>query len=125
MIDDATTSTINNVLHGGDYSTKTGPTYKGNAMTPEKEGNLVFLGDNATLYDDAIYEFEDKGRDYELVKGNEKQPLVDFTRQLSTVKPEEATDAQNKGSLSSLIDEKHTLIHLCYSFLSGSWDGVW
>ncbi|KAI8341911.1 coth protein-domain-containing protein, partial [Chlamydoabsidia padenii] len=125
MIDDATTSTINNLLHAGDYTTKTGPTYKGNAMTPEQEGNLVYLGDNMTLYDDTIYEFEDKGRDYELVKGNEKQPLVDFIRQLSTIKPEQATNAQNKGSLSSLLDEKHTLIHLCYSFLSGSWDGVW
>ncbi|CAO3600031.1 unnamed protein product [Absidia cylindrospora] len=127
MIDDATTSTINNMIHAGDYSSKTGPTYKGNAMTPEKEGNLAFLGDNITLYDDAIYEYEDKGRDYEpaLTKENEKQPLVDFTRQLSTINPEQATDDQNKGSLSTLVDEKHTLIHLCYSFLSGSWDGVW
>jgi hypothetical protein len=96
-------------------------------MTPEKEGNLVFLGENVTLYDDAIYEYEDKGRGYEpeLTVGNEKQPLMEFTRQLATIKPEDAKDEQNKGSLSTILDEKHTLIHLCYSFLSGSWDGVW
>ncbi|KAI8093162.1 coth protein-domain-containing protein [Halteromyces radiatus] len=127
MIDDATTSTINNMLHAGDYTTKTGPTYKGNALTVQQEGNLVYKGDDLNLYDDSIYKLEDKGRNYEpkLNKANEKQPLVDFMRQLSTIQPEQATDAQHQGSYSTLLDEKHTLIHLCYSFLSGSWDGVW
>ncbi|KAI9305379.1 coth protein-domain-containing protein [Cunninghamella echinulata] len=125
MIDDAATSTISNMLHQGDPNVKIGPTYKGNAMTPQEEGNLKFLGDDPALYTDTIYEVEDKGRDYEpkLTKENEKQPLIQFIRQLSTIKPEEATSAENKGSLSTLLDEKHTLIHTCYSFLTGSWDG--
>ncbi|KAI8072731.1 coth protein-domain-containing protein [Gongronella butleri] len=127
MIDDATTSTINNMIHGGDNAAKTGPTYKGNALTPEQEGNLVFVGDNSTLYPDEIYEFEDKGRDFEpaLTKENEKEPLVAFIKQLSTVQPAQATDENNKGSLNQLLDEKHTLIHLAFNFLTGSWDGVW
>ncbi|CAO3633993.1 unnamed protein product [Cunninghamella blakesleeana] len=125
MIDDATTSTISNMIHGGDKEIQIGPTYKGNAMTPQEEGNLVYQGDDLALYGDSIYKFEDSGRGYQpkLTAENEKQPLVDFIRQLSTIKPEEATDANNKGSLSTLLDEKHTLIHIAYSFLTGSWDG--
>lgn len=125
MIDDATTSTISNMIHGGDKEIKIGPTYKGNAMNPQEEGNLVYHGDDVTLYNDTVYKLEDEGRGYQpkLAKENEKQPLIDFIRQLSTIKPEDATDANNKGSFSTLLDEKHTLIHTAYSFLTGSWDG--
>ncbi|KAF7726932.1 hypothetical protein EC973_008227 [Apophysomyces ossiformis] len=120
MIDDATTSFIDNVLHAGDYSyANTGPTYKGNAMTPEDEGNLVYRGDDLALYPESQYKLEDKGRlGKEFTKEIEKQPLVEFIRSLNQIDPV-------RGDLSTLMDPDHLMIHMALNFLSGSWDGFW
>ncbi|KAG0164305.1 hypothetical protein DFQ28_010523 [Apophysomyces sp. BC1034] len=120
MIDDATTSFIDNALHAGDYSYKnTGPTYKGNAMTPQDEGNLVYHGDDVSLYPDSQYKLQDKGNlGKEFTAEVEKQPLIEFTRSLSQIDPV-------RGDLSTLIDPEHLMVHMALNFLSGSWDGFW
>ncbi|KAG2223187.1 hypothetical protein INT45_011533 [Circinella minor] len=127
MIDDASTSFIDNVLHGGDHSyPHTGPTYKGNAINPQEEGNLVYLGEATTLYPPSIYELEDEGRNGNLFpnKENEIVPLIGFMRDLTTV--EYAQDSDNRGNLSKLMDNTHqTLMHLAVNFLTGAWDGLW
>ncbi|KAI9484702.1 coth protein-domain-containing protein [Zychaea mexicana] len=127
MIDDATTSFIDNVLHGGDHDyPHTGPTYKGNAITPQEEGNLVYHGDNIALYPESMYELEDEGANGDLFpnKSDEIVPLIGFMRDLSNV--ELAQDAENRGNLGNLMDNSHhTLLHLAINFLSGAWDGLW
>ncbi|KAI8380975.1 coth protein-domain-containing protein [Radiomyces spectabilis] len=127
MIDDMSTTTIDSLLHAGDADPHTGATYKGNAINPQTEGNLVYLGDNATLYNDFIYELEDKGKlsKTDLPKDQEKAPLIEFTRRLSLIDPTQARDEQSSGAIAELIDPQHTMIHLAINFLSGSWDGVW
>jgi hypothetical protein len=127
MIDDSTTSTIDNLLHGGNHQYEfTGPTYKGNALNPQVEGNLVYQGDNPESYNDTMYELEDKGANGKLInKTNEKEALIGFIRQLSTIDPKLITDEANQGEFPKLLDPKHTMIHLALNFLSGSWDGVW
>ncbi|KAI8142497.1 coth protein-domain-containing protein [Fennellomyces sp. T-0311] len=126
MIDDASTHFIDNVLHAGDWQYQfTGPTYKGNAMTPEQEGNLAYLGDDITLYSEDLYKLEDKGEDKTLQKNNSLGPLIGFMRDLAAINPQQATDAQHPGDYNKIIDPQHTLIHMAFSFLSGSWDGFW
>ncbi|KAI9498498.1 coth protein-domain-containing protein [Zychaea mexicana] len=126
MIDDASTHFIDNVLHAGNWQHQfTGPTYKGNAMTPEQAGNLAYLGDDLTLYSEDLYKLEDKGENKDLHKNNSMGPLVGFMRDLANINPQQATDAQHPGDFNKLIDPQHTLIHMAFSFLSASWDGFW
>ncbi|KAI9262358.1 coth protein-domain-containing protein [Phascolomyces articulosus] len=122
MIDDASTHFIDNVLHAGDWKYQfTGPTYKGNAMSPEQEGNLAYLGDDPTLYPEDLYKLEDKGEDKTLAKNNSMGPLIGFMRNLAALNPQQSTDDDYK----KLLDPQHTLIHMAFSFLTASWDGFW
>jgi hypothetical protein len=50
---------------------------------------------------------------------------MEFTKNLSQVNSQDATDAQHPGSIANLIDPQHTLIHLAINYLIGSWDGLW
>ena len=83
------------------------------------------MGDDITLYSEDLYKLEDKGEDKTLQKNNSLGPLIGFMRDLAAINPQQATDAQHPGDYSKLIDPQHTLIHLAFSFLSGSWDGFW
>ncbi|KAI9487230.1 MAG: coth protein-domain-containing protein [Benjaminiella poitrasii] len=127
LMDDASTHLIDAILHAGDFkSTNTGVTYKGNALSPEVEGNLVYVGDDATLYSEDIYKLEDIGEDKTIDKKNNSQArIIDFTKRLSQVNAQDATDAQHPGSIANLVDPQHTLIHMAINFLIGSWDGFW
>ncbi|GAA5804074.1 hypothetical protein HPULCUR_009560 [Helicostylum pulchrum] len=127
MIDDATDNFINNAMRAGNQKYQyTGPTYKGNAMNPQLEGNLVYKDDLQESYNDTIYELEDAGNQKKvLIKGAEKTPLIDFIKQLSLIDPTTAVDEASKGNIEKLLDPKHTMIHLALSYLTGSWDGVW
>ncbi|KAI8377398.1 coth protein-domain-containing protein [Radiomyces spectabilis] len=126
LMDDASTHFIDNALHGGNWSYPyTGVTYKGNALSPEEEGNLVYLGDSPAAYPEDLYKLEDKGEDKTVSKNDSTGPLIDFIRQLSYIDPKLAKDAQNQGNISNLIDPTHTLIHMSINFLVASWDGFW
>lgn len=104
-----------------------GVTYKGNALSETVEGNLVYVGDDATKYSADIYKLEDTGEDKTVDKKNNSQAgIIDFTKRLSQVNAQDATDAQHPGSIANLIDSpQHTLIHMAINFLIGSWDGFW
>ncbi|KAG0164856.1 hypothetical protein DFQ28_009623 [Apophysomyces sp. BC1034] len=126
LMDDISTHFIDNVLHGGDWAyAYTGVTYKGNALSPEQEGNLAYLGEDASLYSADLYKLADKGEDKTVNKTNSQGPLVEFTRTLSKIDPKQATDAQHTGDLSKLLDPNHLMIHMALNFLGGSWDGLW
>ncbi|KAI7871236.1 coth protein-domain-containing protein [Spinellus fusiger] len=126
LMDEASTHFIENVLYGGDWnSPNVGPTYKGNAITPEQEGNLVYVGEDATLYSKDIYKLQDKGNNKSLNSTNQMQPLIDFTRRLSLIDPTKATNAQTSSDIQNLIDPVNTMIQLAMNYLSGSWDGFW
>ncbi|KAI7850225.1 coth protein-domain-containing protein [Circinella umbellata] len=115
MIDDASTHFIDNVLHGGNYSySYTGPTYKGNALSDTEEANLAYLGEDPSLYSKFIYDPKDEG-ELKLNKTNEMGPLIGLTKRL----------ASKNEKLDSIVDPKHTLIHMAFNFLTGSWDGFW
>ncbi|KAI8380988.1 coth protein-domain-containing protein [Radiomyces spectabilis] len=124
MIDDASTRFINAALHGGnnDYP-YTGATYKGNALSDDKEANLVYKGDDPTVYPKDVYKMEDTGETEYKKKNNTLTPLIKFMSDLQHVQI--AQDDKNQGNISKLLDPDHTLIQLAVSFLSGSWDGVW
>lgn len=95
-------------------------------MSPEVEGNLVYVGDDATKYSADIYKLADEGEDKTISKKNNSQAgIIDFTKRLSQINAKEATDAQHPGSIVNLIDPQHTLIHMAINFLIGSWDGFW
>jgi spore coat protein CotH len=103
-----------------------GVTYKGNALSPEAEGNLVYVGDDATKYPTDIYKLSDFGEDKTIDKKNNSQALIiDFTKRLSQVNAQDAKDAQNPGSIANLIDPQNTLVHIAMNYLIGSWDGFW
>ncbi|KAG0951208.1 hypothetical protein G6F57_001778 [Rhizopus arrhizus] len=127
LMDDASTHLIDNILHGGNWkSTNTGVTYKGNALSETQEGNLVYQGDDVTKYSEDLYKLADKGEDVTISKNNSQQHIMEFTKQLSQVNAQDATDAQHPGSIANLIDSpQHTLIHMAINFLIGSWDGFW
>ncbi|KAF7726856.1 hypothetical protein EC973_008363 [Apophysomyces ossiformis] len=126
LMDDISTHFIDDVLHGGDWSyAYTGVTYKGNALSPQEEGNLAYLGDDPTKYNADLYKLADKGEDKTVNKTDANGPLVEFTRALSQINPQTATDAQHAGDLAKLIDPQHLMIHMALNFLSGSWDGLW
>jgi hypothetical protein len=95
-------------------------------LSPTQEGNLVYLGDNNASYSTDLYKLEDNGEDKTISSKNDSQRLlIDFTKRLSQVNAQDATDAQHPGSIANLIDPQHTLIHLAINFLIGSWDGFW
>ncbi|KAI8356601.1 coth protein-domain-containing protein [Choanephora cucurbitarum] len=127
LMDDASTHFIDAVLHGGDFkSSNTGVTYKGNALSPEVEGNLVYVGDDATKYSEDIYKLADNGEDKSISKKNNSQTkIIDFCKRLSEVNVQDATDAQHPGSIANLVDPQNTMIHLAINYLIGSWDGFW
>ncbi|KAI7900821.1 coth protein-domain-containing protein [Cokeromyces recurvatus] len=127
MIDDATKNFINNILRGGNLDYQyTGPTYKGNAMNEQLEGNLVYKDDLQESYNDTIYKLEDAGNMKKtLNKTNEKTPLIEFIKELNSIDPTKATDADNRGNIENLLDPQHTMIHMAINFLIGSWDGFW
>lgn len=121
MIDDASTHFIDNVLHAGDWkSTSTGETIKLNSLSVQQEGNLQYLGDDASLYPEDLYKLEDKGEDKTIQKNNSLGPLIAFMRDLAAIDGNSSDDAWNK-----LMNPQHTLIHLAFSFLGASWDGLW
>ncbi|KAG1473373.1 hypothetical protein G6F56_000984 [Rhizopus delemar] len=126
LMDDASTHLIDNILHGGNWkSTNTGVTYKGNALSETQEGNLVYQGDDLTLYSSDLYKLADKGEDT-VSKNNSQQLIMEFTKQLSQVNAQDAADAQHPGSIAQLIDSpQNTLVHMAINFLIGSWDGFW
>lgn len=119
MTDDASTHFIEDVLNGGDWTyPHTGPTYKGNALDDTHVANLAYLGDDAELYSEDLYELKDKGKDKQyLDEKNKTLPLIEFTRALA--------EADTKEKLAELIHIEHTMIHLAVNFLVGSWEGVW
>ncbi|KAI9362312.1 coth protein-domain-containing protein [Pilaira anomala] len=127
LMDDASTHLIDNILHGGDWKSKnTGVTYKGNALSPEVEGNLVYQGEDVTKYSEDIYKLADTGEETSISKKNNSQALIiQFTKSLSEVNVQDAKDAQNPGSIANLLDPQHTLIHIAMNYLIGSWDGLW
>lgn len=92
------------------------------------EGNLVYLGDDATKYSPDIYKLADTGEDKSIDKKNltsSQSLIIEFTKRLSQVNPQDAKDAQNPGSIVNLIDPQHTMIHMALNYLIGSWDGFW
>lgn len=108
------------------FKSYAGVTYKGNALSPQEEGNLVYAGDDATKYSPDVYKLADTGEDTTVDKKNNTQALIiQFTKSLSQVNSQDATDAQHPGSIANLIDPQHTLIHMAINFLIGSWDGFW
>lgn len=114
MIDDASTHFIDDVLHGGNSSYPyTGVTYKGNALSDTQEANMQYLGDDPAKYSADLYKAEDDG-EQKLNKTNEMYPLIDFTKRIA-----------NTTDLSSIVNVQHTLTHMAFNFLSGSWDGFW
>ncbi|KAI9262359.1 coth protein-domain-containing protein [Phascolomyces articulosus] len=114
MIDDATTHFIDNALHSGNYSYPyTGPTYKGNALSDTEEANLAYVGDDPSLYSKYIYDPKDDGV-LDLNKTNEMDPLIGLTKRLAS-----------NEKIDSIVDPQHTLIHMAFNFLTGSWDGFW
>ncbi|KAI9269961.1 coth protein-domain-containing protein [Sporodiniella umbellata] len=127
LMDDASTHFIDNVLHGGNWKyANTGATFKGNALSETQEGNLVYVGDDMSLYSNDLYKLQDKGEDNAIAKNNSNQLIVDFTKRLSQVNPQDATDAQHPGSIDQLIENpQNTLVHMAMNFLIGSWDGFW
>ncbi|KAI8087712.1 coth protein-domain-containing protein [Gilbertella persicaria] len=100
MIDDSTTNFINNALRGGNQNYEhTGPTYKGNALNPQFEGNLVYKDDLQESYNDTVYKLEDEGNmKKETNNTNEKTPLIEFIKELSLINPAQTTDANDKAS---------------------------
>lgn len=127
MIDDSTTNFINVALRGGNQKFQyTGPTYKGNALNPSFEGNLVYKDDLQESYNDTIYKLEDEGNmKKDMNVTNEKTPLIEFIKELAAIDPTQAVDEANKGNLEKLLDPQHLMIHMALNFLSGSWDGFW
>ncbi|KAF1807017.1 coth protein-domain-containing protein, partial [Mucor lusitanicus] len=127
MIDDSTTNFINAALRGGNQKFQyTGPTYKGNAMNPSFEGNLVYKDDLQESYNDTIYKLEDEGNmKKDMNKTNEKTPLIEFIKELSTIDPTQMVDEATKGPLEKLLNPHNLMIHMALNFLSGSWDGFW
>lgn len=125
MIDDSFKGFTDNLLNGGKKNKDTGATYKGNAMSPTEEANLVYKGPSNESYNtNDVYILEDAGRDPAVSKDSFTAPLIDFMDRLnSTVM---ATDAQTLGTITDLMDNTdHTMIHMAMNFLSGSWDGFW
>ncbi|KAI9316797.1 coth protein-domain-containing protein [Dichotomocladium elegans] len=111
MTDEASTHFIDAAIHGGNFSyAYTGPTFKGNALSETQEANLLYLGDDPSLYSVDIYKNEDNGV-LVLNKTDELRPLIELTKRIS----------QNQ----SVVDPTHTLLHMAFNFLSGSWDGFW
>lgn len=112
------TKTLNhlcNVIVGG--------TWKGNALTPTQEGNLAYLGDDATKYSADLYKLSDEGEDKTLSKKNNSVgPLIDFTKRLSQINPSQITDGNNKD-VPALLDPQNTMVALAMNFLADSWDG--
>ncbi|KAI8981416.1 coth protein-domain-containing protein [Pilobolus umbonatus] len=127
MTDDISTTLVNNILHGGNWKyPNTGVTYKGNALSPEQEGNLVYLGEDPALYPDFLYKLSDTGEDKTVSKKNNTQVrIIELIKRISEVNPADATDDQNLGSISKIFEPRHTLVHTAMSFLIGSWDGFW
>ncbi|KAI8377397.1 coth protein-domain-containing protein [Radiomyces spectabilis] len=125
MADDATTHFIDAALHGGNFSYPyTGPTYKGNAMSDKEEGNMMYLGPDQKNYKEDVYKLEDDG-EVKLAKNETYLPLISFLQRLDSIDPTQATDANNQGNLSSLLNPQHLMIHMAMNFLGGSWDGFW
>lgn len=111
MIDDASTHFIDDVLHAGDSSyAYTGPTYKGNALSEIEEANLVYVDERPSSYSEDIYMNEDKGVSNKTM--NAMEPLIGFMHQLTAT-----------NNISQLMNPTHTLIHMAYNYLTGSWDG--
>ncbi|KAL7314688.1 hypothetical protein PS15m_006231 [Mucor circinelloides] len=127
MIDDSTTNFINIALRGGNQKFQyTGPTYKGNALNPSFEGNLVYKDDLQESYNDTIYKLEDEGNMKKTMnKTNEKTPLIEFIKELNAINPTQMVDEASKGPLEKLLNPHNLLIHMALNFLSGSWDGFW
>lgn len=135
MTDEATTHFIENAIYAGDHArTNTGmlnqgqceqgvimtscligPTYKMNSLNVTQQGNLVYQGDNVLSYPESLYELEDEGTHEFPNKSDELVPLVQFMRQLNDTN----TDIQ------SLVDVRHTMLHLAINMLTGAWDGMW
>lgn len=132
MIDDASTHFIDDVLHAGNYSypytgkpkqnvhalnafyitdiLEVGPVYKGNSLSDTEEADLVYKGDDPSLYSKDVYDPKDDGK-ADLNKTNEMEPLIGLMKRIQ----------QNE----TVVDTKHTLIHMAFNFLSASWDGFW
>ncbi|KAK4509112.1 uncharacterized protein ATC70_007462 [Mucor velutinosus] len=127
MTDDSTTNFINAALRGGNQKFQyTGPTYKGNALSPSFEGNLVYKDDLQESYNDTIYKLEDAGNMKKtLNETNAKTPLIEFIKELAAIDPTQMVDEASKGPLEKLLNPQNLMIHMAMNFLSGSWDGFW
>ncbi|CAO3625656.1 unnamed protein product [Cunninghamella blakesleeana] len=126
LMDDVSTHLIDNMLHGGDWNyPSTGVTYKGNALTPTEEGNLLYLGDDQTKYSPDLYKLADEGEDKTVSKKNNSVgPLIDFTKRLSQINPSQVTDGNNQ-QVTGLLNPQNTMIALAMNYLADSWDGLW
>lgn len=125
MIDDSFKGFTDNFLNGGVSNPSTGATYKGNALSPTEEANLVYKGPNNASYNfNDLYILEDTGRDPSVSKDSFTAPLINFMERLNSTTV--GTDEQNPGTITDLMDSaEHTMIHMAMNFLSGSWDGFW
>ncbi|KAI8060358.1 coth protein-domain-containing protein [Gongronella butleri] len=126
LMDDISTHTVDNMLHGGNWSyAGTGVTYKGNALSPTQEGNLMYLGDDPTKYSPDLYKLQDTGEDPTAsTKNNTMTNLIDFTKRLSQINPSTITDGNNQQLL-GLLNPQNTMVALAMNFLADSWDGWW
>ncbi|KAI9301632.1 coth protein-domain-containing protein [Cunninghamella echinulata] len=126
LMDDISTHTIDNMIHGGDWANKeTGVTYKGNALSPTQEGNLLYAGDDATKYSVDFYKVADSGEDPNVSKKNNTMgPLIDFTKRLSQINPSQLTDGNNQ-QINGLLNPQNTMVALAMNYLADSWDGLW
>ncbi|ORX45901.1 hypothetical protein DM01DRAFT_1364539 [Hesseltinella vesiculosa] len=126
LMDDISTHTIDNMLHGGNWTyATTGVTYKGNALSPTQEGNLAYLGDDPTKYSPDTYKLVDVGEDPNAsTKNNTVTNLIDFTKRLSQINPSTITDGNNQALL-GLLNPDNTLVALAMNYLTDSWDGLW
>ncbi|KAI8981834.1 coth protein-domain-containing protein [Mycotypha africana] len=128
MSDDSGSTFINDVLHSGDQSYgNTGPTYKGNAMSPQLEGNLVYIDDSVASYDSDVYDIDDYGNmKTTLNKTNQLVPLIEFMKQLSSIDSTRDIDVNTRGALEKLIHSpQHLILHMAVNFLIGATDGFW
>jgi hypothetical protein len=125
MYDDTFKGFTENLINAGNKSDATGATFKGNAMSPEEEANLVYKGSSNTSYNfDDVYILEDEGRDKSISKKSYTAPLINFMERLN--KTVVGSDAQTPGTITDLMDSaEDTMIQTALSFLAGSWDGFW
>ncbi|KAI8889232.1 hypothetical protein K501DRAFT_208707 [Backusella circina FSU 941] len=120
MTDDTFEGFTDNLMNGGNPREEAGATFKGNAVNDKVEANLVYKGDDESSYSPDAYSLEDKGKDTTVSKTSFMGPLIQFMKKLKSI------DSKDANGIMSLMDsDRHTMVQLAMSFLTGSWDGAW